>query len=274
MIDAHHHFWTYVEAEFDWISDGMAILRQNFLPEDLETVTGKAGVTGVVTVQARQTLEETNWLLTLAAKNSLIKGVVGWVPLKDPQIGNILDQVAANPRLRGVREVLQGMPDEQFLTSAEFNRGIEALTLRAIPYDLLIFHHQLASATRFVDRHPNQRFILDHIAKPAIGTIWASDWAREIHELAKRPNVFCKFSGVITEVSDGPWSVERIRPYFETVVEAFSPSRLMFGSDWPVCLLGSDYVRWVATVKELARSLPAGDQQAIFTGAACTAYAL
>jgi len=274
MIDSHHHFWKYQADEFGWVTDEMAILRQDFLAQGLEDAVAGTGVDGVITVQAKQSLAETEWLFDLAAQNSLIKGVVGWVPLKDASLGAILDRLKSNAHFRGVREILQGASDAEFFDCPEFHRGIRELTLRGIPYDLLIFHHQLDSAMRFVDEHPNQRFILDHIAKPEIGNVFAEQWAKKIRELANRKNVFCKFSGVATEVRESAWDVKLIRPYFETVLEAFGCDRLLFGSDWPVCLLRTDYRRWISAVRELCAPLSVDECKAIFSETARTAYVL
>jgi len=274
MIDSHHHFWNYRPEEFGWITDDMAVLRQDFLPHQLAHAIAGTGVDSVITVQSKPSLEETEWLLGLAAQSQLIKGVVGWVSLKDPSVGVVLDRLAENIHFRGIREILQGASDAEFFDCPEFHRGISELTRRGIRYDLLIFHHQLDSAMRFADRHPSQRFILDHIAKPEIRGVFADQWAKKIRELGKRQNVFCKFSGVVTEIRDQAWDMEIIRPYFETVWEAFDNNRLMFGSDWPVCLLRSDYARWVAAVRELAAPLSVDEREAIFSTAARFAYGL
>jgi L-fuconolactonase len=274
MIDAHHHFWTYSAEDFGWVSDDMAILRRDFLPSHLEQTIAGTEVTGVITVQAKQSVAETEWLLRLAARHPLIRGVVGWAPLKDPSVGGVLERLCADPLFRGVREIVQGAPDGQFFDCPDFNRGMRELTARGIPYDLLIFHHQLKRATEFVDTHPNQRFILDHIAKPDIRNTWVDDWAGDIRRLAMRQNVFCKFSGVTTEVREASWDANLIRPYFETVLEAFGSGRLMYGSDWPVCLLRTDYFRWISAVKELGGTLSTSDREALFSGTARAAYGL
>jgi L-fuconolactonase len=274
MIDSHHHFWNYTAAEFGWVTNEMAILRRDFLPENLEKAVVGTGINGAISVQARRSVEETNWLLGLATGNPLIKGVVGWAPLKDASVGGLLDRLVEDPLFCGVREILQGAADEEYFDCPDFNRGMRELTLRGIPYDLLIFHHQLGRAAQFVDAHPAQRFILDHIAKPEIRKAWSGDWARALRELARRPNVFCKFSGVVTEVREPSWDAAFIRPYFETALEAFGAARLMFGSDWPVCLLRTGYSRWVSAVQELAAPLSANEREEFFGGTARTAYAL
>jgi L-fuconolactonase len=274
IIDAHHHLWNYVAKDFAWVADDMAVLRQDFLPQHFETTLLGTEVTGTIAVQARTSLEETNWLLDLAAENDFINGIVGWVPLKDSSVADILDRLASNRFFRGVREIIQGASNDQYFDCPDFNRGIRELTSRDIPFDLLIFHHQIRRATQFVDAHPNQRFILDHIAKPEIGINFPEEWSREIRNLARRSNVFCKFSGLTTEVRDGSWDEDLIRPYFETVLEAFGPERLMFGSDWPVCLLQTKYARWLLATKNLTMGLSESGRDNFFHRTACTVYRL
>ena len=274
IIDSHHHFWTYNAAEFGWITDDMAVLRRDYLPAQLEQTGAASGVTGAITVQARTCLEETGWLLDLGARHELIRGVVGWVPLKEDSVGSTLDRLAANPLFRGVREVIQGAPDAEYFDCPAFHRGMRELTSRGIPFDLLIFHHQLPRALQFVDAHPNQRFIVDHIAKPEIRPGGSEAWARDIRRLARRPNVFCKFSGVTTEVRESSWDADLIRPYFETVLKAFGPDRLMFGSDWPVCLLKTEYARWLSVTNELIGNLSESERDAFYRRTAAAAYGL
>ncbi len=275
MIDSHHHLWHYDAASFGWVTDEMAVLRQDFLEPQLVKVVEGTGVTGVVTVQVQRTVAEAEWLLQLASTQSLIRGIVGWAPLEDENVGDILDQLGANPKFVGVREIVQGAPDAAFFENPAFHRGMRELTRRSLPYDLLIFHHQLPAATRFVAAHPEQCFVLDHIAKPVVGgEAFPEEWATNLRKLASFPNVFCKFSGVVTECVRSTWTPDDIRPFWETVLEAFGPERLMFGSDWPVCLWRTDYRRWLNTVRELAAGLSRDEQAAIFTETARRAYAL
>jgi L-fuconolactonase len=275
MIDTHHHFWQYNAAEYAWITEEMAVLRNDFLPMQLAQTLSGTGVDGVISVQARSSIEETEFLLDQATTCSLVKGIVGWVPLTNPKVGPILDRFSANPLFKGVREILQGEPDAAYFQNPDFHRGLRELTARNLPYDLLIYAPQLRSAIDFVDEHPNQRFILDHIAKPTI-TAGAFDttWAQFLLELAKRQNVVCKFSGVLTEVRDAEWNLDLIRPYFETALAAFGPQRLMFGSDWPVCRLRCQYRDWLETCRLLAASLSQTDQAAFFQDNAIRAYGI
>jgi len=272
-IDAHHHFWTYDTVDYDWIDDSMNAIRRDFGPEHLKDEIRQAGVDAVISVQARQTLGETTWLLENARENDFIKGVVGWVPLVSPTVTEDLDRLMTEPKLCGVRHVLQGEPDG-FMLRDDFNAGIHALRSRDLIYDILVFEHQLSETMKFVDRHPSQVFVLDHIAKPRVKAALLEPWKSNLHELAKRENVFCKLSGVVTEANWTDWSVEQLRPYVETVIEAFGPSRLMFGSDWPVCLLATGYRQWVDTVRNLTRELSPAEQSQIFGETAQKAYRL
>jgi L-fuconolactonase len=275
MIDSHHHLWKYSAAEYDWISPQMQALRRDFLPEDLERVMHHFGIEGTVAVQARQTLEETSWLLQLADGHPLIRGIVGWVPLTDGAgVKKHLEKFAANPKLRGVRHVVQDEPDARFLLRRDFNEGVRELRAFELRYDILIFERHLPAAIEFVDRHPNQIFILDHIAKPRIKEKVLSPWDRNMRELAKRRNVYCKLSGMVTEADPARWTAESLQPYIDVALGAFGPARLMYGSDWPVMLLASEYARWFGTVQNAIAKLSKSEQARIMGGTAAEAYGL
>ncbi len=274
VIDAHHHFWNYTPKEYGWISEEMKVLRRGFGPEDLRREIAAAGVDGVVSVQARQTVEETRWLLELAAANDFIRGVVGWVPLVSPDVNRDLERFASDRKLKAVRHVLQDEPDDDYALRDDFNRGIAALRQFNLRYDILIFERQLPQAIRLVDRHPEQVFIVDHLAKPKIKEGEIAPWRDGIKELARRGNVFCKVSGMATEADWKRWTPAQLQPYFDATVEAFSPRRLMFGSDWPVCLVACEFGRWVRTVREFAAGLSAAEQGRLFGGTAIEAYGL
>ena len=263
IIDTHHHLWNYNPVEFDWIDDEMAAIRKSFLPADLQATLANTGVEGVVTVQARQSLEETNWLLKLASENDFIKGVVGWVPLADESIQQILEEYKSSPWLKGVRHVVQGEPDPEFILGKDFNKGISLLKNYNLLYDILIFEHQLANTIRFVDQHPEQQFVVDHIAKPKIKKNELEPWAKNVKELAKRENVSCKISGMVTEADYKLWTEEQLNPYFETILEAFGSSRLLFGSDWPVCLVATNYSNWLELVKKTISNFSKEEQDFI-----------
>jgi L-fuconolactonase len=273
MIDAHQHFWRYDPLEFEWLDEPKAALRRNFLPEDLEGHLALAGVAGTVAVQARQSVTETEWLLELGAKHAFIKGVVGWLPLATPQVGDLLERLTRNPLLKGARHVVQG-ESAGFLEGEPFNYGVRALTARGLTYDLLVLSHQLEETIRFVDRHPGQVFILDHLAKPVIQGSPPAPWKKLLRELGRRDRVSCKFSGLITEAPRFAWTPGLLRPYFEEALAAFGPRRLMFGSDWPVCLAGSDYARWVEFVTDCTAGLSPSEREAVMGGTARRIYRL
>ena len=248
IVDSHHHFWKYSVEEYGWLDESMASLRRDFLPSDLREVLTACGVDGAVSVQARQSLEETAWLLDMAEQHNFILGVVGWVPLADPGVAGILEQVASRKKLKGVRHLVQGEPDDRFLLRDDFNRGISALAAHDLVYDILVFERQLPAAIEFVDRHPKQRFVLNHIAKPRIRDGAISPWRENLRELARRENVYCKISGVATEADIRAWTAAQLRPYIDAALEAFGPRRVMFGSDWPVCLAAIPYLDWLMMV--------------------------
>lgn len=273
VIDSHHHFWRYTDAEYGWIPPAWSAIRRDFLPADLAAEINRAGVDGVISVQARQSLEETRWLLELASENAFIRGVVGWVPLIDPVIDSILDRLCAQPKLRAIRHVLQGEPDD-YMARTDFDRGLVAVTLRGLVYDLLVLERQLPAAIALVDRHPNQIFVLDHIAKPRIAAGEIDVWARHIRELARRPNVACKLSGMVTEAEVTTWTPARLKPYFEVVLEAFGPQRLLYGTDWPVCLTGVSYGKWKETVETWIAPLSLAERTAIMGETATLIYGL
>jgi len=273
-IDSHHHFWRYNPSDFGWIDNSMRVIRRDFLPLELERELRKAHVDGVVTVQARQSLEETHWLLELAAAHPFIRGVVGWVPLIDPKVPAILEKLAAEKKLRAVRHVLQREPDERYMLRADFNRGISALQPLGLTYDILIFERHLPQTIEFVDRHPQQIFVLDHIAKPRIKENLLEPWRKNLLELARRPHVYCKLSGLVTEADYTNWTEAQLQPYVDTVLEAFGPKRLMFGSDWPVCLVACSYTRWQTLVRQWIEKLSPAEQNGILGENAVETYRL
>jgi len=274
IIDAHHHFWQYSPQEYGWISDAMAVLKRDFLPPDLEQEIRQVGINGVVSVQARQSLRETQWLLELADKHDFIRGVVGWVPLVSMDLACELGKLAGRTKLKAVRHVLQDEPDDNYMLRPEFDRGISLLKDHGLRYDILIFERHLKQSIQLVDRHPELTFILDHVAKPRIRENVVSPWREHMKELANRPNVYCKISGMATEADHANWTDTQLRPYMQTALEAFTPRRLMFGSDWPVCLLAAPYKRWNETVTNFIAPLSDGERSRIMGGTAIEAYGL
>lgn len=273
MIDAHHHLWRYSEQEYGWIDDSMGALKRDFLLQDLERETRHSGVTGTVVVQARECEEETHWLLGMARRSSLLCGVVGWLDLQSPQFAQRLEMFSQGPRLVGLRHIVQAEP-KGFLTSPAFNRGVHALQGSGLVYDLLIRESQLEEAIHFVDRYPEQRFVLDHVAKPRIAQGELEPWRSRMVELGRRPNVWCKVSGMVTEANWRAWSAEQLRPYLDAVVEAFGPMRLMAGSDWPVCLLASSYEQWWRILLEYFAAFSRQERASVFQNCAVGVYGL
>jgi L-fuconolactonase len=240
-IDSHQHFWRYNSEEYGWIDDSMSSLQRDFLPADLKPELESVGFDAAIAVQARQTLEETRWLLELAEQSPFIAGVVGWVDLQSPDVRSQLLELANNPKLLGIRHIVQSEPDDEFLLRPDFLNGIATLEEFELTFDILIYARHLPVATEFVRRFPRQRFVLDHLAKPMIKTATMYPWSSHIRELARLPNVFCKLSGLVTEADWMHWTPEHIKPYLDTAFECFGPDRLMIGSDWPVCTVAGSY---------------------------------
>jgi L-fuconolactonase len=271
-VDAHQHYWIYNPDEYAWIDDSMAALRRDFLPEHLNPELESNDFHGSILVQTRQTLEETRWLLELAERSSSILGVVGWVDLQSTDVQSQLKELAKNPKLVGIRHIVQGEPDDRFLLRPDFLRGISLLEEFDLAYDILIYTRHLPVAADFVERFPRQRFVLDHLAKPPIKSGEITSWADGIRRLAAFPNVFCKLSGLVTEADWTGWRPEQITPYLDVAFQAFGPNRLMIGSDWPVCLVAASYSRAINVVKDyLARYAPDA-QEAVLGGNAREFY--
>jgi L-fuconolactonase len=270
-LDCHQHFWAYDERQYPWIPRDSP-LHRDWLPSDLEPLLAAAGFAGSIAVQARQTLEESHWLLTLADHFPFIKGVVGWVDLRDDRVEEQLAVLAPHPRFVGVRHVLQDESDDRFMLERNFQRGIGKLAQFKLTYDLLIYPKQLAAAIELVRNFPHQLFVLDHIAKPPIKAGALSPWREHIRELATAPNVFCKLSGMVTEARHPGWKPDDFRPFMEVVFEAFAPARLMFGSDWPVCLLAASYTEVFRLVQGYIAHLPGPLREAIWGDTAADFY--
>jgi L-fuconolactonase len=273
-IDAHHHLWRYQEKEHPWIRHEMKALAKDFLMADLERVTNACGIDGTVAVQVRQSVEETRWLLQLAKDSKVIRGVIGWAPIADVEFSEILDGLRGEPKLKGLRHIIQDEADDEFILREDFNRGIAKLQGWGLVYDILIYERHLRATIAFVDRHPHQVFVLDHVGKPQIAQRRLEPWRSNIRELARRPNVYCKLSGMVTEADWTNWQPADLRPYVEVVLGAFGAGRIMVGSDWPVCLLAASYERWFFTLGEFLSSLSANEQQLVYGQVAESIYRL
>ncbi|WFR61466.1 amidohydrolase family protein [Paenibacillus amylolyticus] len=270
-LDAHQHFWEYNIAEYGWIGEEMKAIRQSFLPQDLEPILAQSGMDGCIAVQARQSLTETEWLLQLADRYDVIKGVVGWVDLCSDDVQNQLERLASNSSLKGVRHVIQDEPDLQYVLREDFQRGISLLQKYDLSYDLLVSKEQLPYAVELVKAFPEQRFVLDHLAKPDIKSGILSPWREALESLAEQPNAYCKLSGMVTEADWANWTSKDFTPYLDIAIEAFGAERLMFGSDWPVSNVSAVYADVYGIITDHIRSLSVSDQERIL-GGTCAAF--
>jgi len=273
-IDAHHHLWRYTPEEYGWIDESMAALQRDFLPADLVAELATAGIDGTIAVQARQTLAETRWLLNLAEQTPAIRGVVGWAPIAGEDFRSVMEEFEDAAKLKGLRHIIQSEKDAHYILREDFNAGIRALQGSGLVYDILVYERQLPQTLEFVDAHPNQVFVLDHIAKPLIGDSVLEPWATHIRELGRRENVACKLSGMVTEANWADWPSATLKPYLDVVVEAFGPARLMAGSDWPVCLVACGYQQWFDLLRQLFAGYSQEEQAALFGGTAISVYHL
>jgi L-fuconolactonase len=272
-IDAHQHFWNYEPAQYPWIRPAWPI-RRSFLPADLEPLLSKAALDGCIAVQARQSIEESRWLLSLTAEYAFIRGVVGWADLRNNRIADQLAILARHPRFVGVRHVVQDEADDWFMMRPKFLRGIALLTDFHLAYDLLIYARQLPAAIQLARQFPHQRFVLDHIAKPRITTGELSPWSEHVRELAQYPNVFCKISGMVTEADWMGWTRAAFLPYLDTIFAGFGANRILYGSDWPVCLLAATYEQVYDLARWYCSRLTQTEQAEVFGETAGRAYRL
>jgi len=273
-IDAHQHFWHYTPKEYGWISEEMSVIRRDFLPTDLKPELEKAGFDGCVAVQAASTEKETEFLLGLADKYPFIKGVVGWIDLQATNTKERLAFYASNPRFVGVRHIVQAEPDGQFLLRKSFMDGVRQLKTFDLTYDILIYPKHLASSELFVKQFPNQKFVVDHLAKPLIKDQMIEPWASQLKKLASHENVFCKLSGMVTEANRKEWKASDFTPYLDVALEAFGSKRLMIGSDWPVCKVAGEYSEVMQLVKNYISDLSPTEQEQILGKTAQQFYGL
>ncbi len=270
-IDAHQHFWKYDPKRMPWITNEMKILRENFLPEDLAPLLIENKIDGCIAVQADESLRETAYLCDLAAEYDFIKGVVGWADLAADDLDKQLDQFSNQTKLKGYREVLQSK-EIDYMLRPEFIRGIQKLGKRDYTYDILIYSNQLEAAYHFIKKSPEQPFVIDHLAKPKVKLgIWR-EWKKELTLLAEREYIFCKLSGIITEADWKNWNKNEIKVYLETALELFGPKRLMFGSDWPVCLLAGSYQQVLELIEEFIDPLSPSEKSQIMGKTAAEFY--
>ncbi|GGD61058.1 amidohydrolase [Emticicia aquatilis] len=263
-IDSHQHFWTFDPIRDSWITDDMSVIQRNFYPEDLQSTLQQNGIDACVAVQADQSLAETRFLLDLAAKNNFVKAVVGWIDLQADDIDEQLSEWKSEKKLAGFRHVLQAEPNVDYMLRPNFLRGISKLKKYGFTYDVLIFPKHLATAQKFVAQFPDQPFVLDHIAKPYIKAGLIDEWERDIKALSKFENLQCKVSGIITEADWENWTYEQIKPYLEVVFDAFGTGRIMFGSDWPVCLVAGEYSQVKEIIDTYTKDFSASEKAKVF----------
>lgn len=273
-IDSHQHFWRYDVARDTWITASMAVLQRDFLPADLADELASNQIHASIAVQADQSENETTFLLDLAAKNPIIAGVVGWIDFLSPHLPERLEYFSHSPALRGFRHIAQSEPDDRFLAQKDFIQGLAQLRSFGLTYDILIYPKQLHAAIELASRLPDQPFVLDHLAKPEIKSHGINSWAAQIKELAQNKNVFCKLSGLVTEADWRHWSPADVRPYLDIVFEAFGSDRLMFGSDWPVCLLAATYRQVYQLIADYLQGFSKADHEKIFGTNAVRFYSL
>jgi len=262
-IDSHQHFWKFDPVRDSWIDETMSNIQRDFLPEDLLPILDENQFSGCVAVQASQSEEETHFLLELASKNDFIKAVVGWVDLRDENISDRLQHFTAHKKLKGFRHVVQGEADD-FMYGEAFRRGIKALSAFDYTYDILIFERQLSAAVSLVSDFPDQKFVIDHIAKPDIKSGSINSWKKGIEEIAKYDNVWCKISGMVTEADWKNWKAEDLKPYLDVIFENFSIDKILYGSDWPVLNVASDYHEVVKTLEDYISKFSFEDQNKIW----------
>jgi len=263
-IDAHQHFWIYNRRDYTWMSEKMDLLRRDYLPPDLAPLLARPEITSTIAVQARQSVEETEWLLQLADQTPFIRGVVGWVDLLSPRLDEQLEKFSQHPRLVGVRHVVHDEPDDRFMARDDFLRGVGRLRKLGLTYDLLLFPRHLSLACEVVQRFPDQPFVLDHISKPLIKDHQIEPWASDLRRLAQFDNVFCKISGMVTEADWNRWQAADLTPYLDIVLECFGTKRLMVGSDWPVCTLAGRYETVLGVTADYLAQLSSPEQADIW----------
>lgn len=273
IFDAHHHFWNYDRERHSWITEEMSVIRRDYLPSDLEVELEGHGISAVVSVQADQTPEETRYLLSHAGRHNWIRGVVGWVDFRSPDIAASLEEYDSYAKLKGFRHIIQAEPPG-FMLGAAFQKGIQELSKTRFTFDLLVYHTQLAEAFDFVARNPGLPIVLDHIGKPDIKGASIMAWAMQIKRLAAFPNVWCKVSGMVTEGNWTQWTQKDFIPYLDVISEAFGTERIMYGSDWPVCLLASSYGDQLNIVKQYFASFSGAEQERVFSRNAVSFYHL
>ena len=273
-IDAHQHFWDIGQFEYPWMPPGESVLRRNYLPDDLAPILAEHRFDGSVVVQANVVIEETWWLLRLAAESPTILGVVAWADLTSPDLGDILDRCQRHPKFKGIRHIVHDEPELRWLLRADVIQGLRELARRGIPYDLLLRPPHLPLIPELADQVPGLKMVVDHIAKPLIASNVFEPWASDFEAVSKVPGIHCKLSGMITEASHDAWSADDLRPYVQHALRCFGPDRLMFGSDWPVCRLAGSWKQVLAGFTQACGPLPQVEREKLLGGTAIEFYGL
>lgn len=277
VVDSHQHFWDPTRADYPWMTDALAAIRRPIGPDDMRPILRDNGVDRTVLVQTRSDIEETHEFLAIAARTDFVAGVVGWVDLTDPAVGDRLAEIrdgAHGEWLVGIRHQVHDEEDPEWVARDDVVRGVGEVGKAGLAYDLLPRERELPACLKAVDAHPDMRFVVDHIAKPRIAEGVMEPWASRLKEIAERPNVFCKLSGMVTEASWTAWTADNLRPYVEFVMECFGEDRVMFGSDWPVCLLAADYATVKGTLEAILGATESAASAKVFGANAMTFYGL
>ena len=274
VIDSHHHFWDVGMRDYQWMPPGESVLRRNYLPEDLAPALEQGGVDKTVIVQAHQSVEETMWMLDIAENTDFVAGVVGWVDLTADDVGDTLDELQANPWFKGVRHIWHDEPDDDWLARPGPINGLREVAARGLAYDFLVRPQHLKYVPEIMDKVPDLRSVIDHIAKPLIAEKVVEPWLEDLREVANIPGMMCKVSGMVTEADMENWTPDDLAPYVAHVLGMFGYDRLMYGSDWPVCLQGGSYQQVIDAARKTLSSLTSEESAAVFGGNAARFYRL
>jgi L-fucono-1,5-lactonase len=274
MIDSHQHFWQVGRFDYPWMSRELGVLYRDYLPRDLAPILQRNRVTQTVLVQASNSLEESRWLLQLAGANSFIAGVVGWVDLTSADIDSQLDELCAHPKFKGVRHLVESEPADDWLVRPAVLSGLQKLSSRRVSFDLLVHTRHLKHASRVAETWPALALVIDHLAKPPIARNEIKEWSEALAPIARYPNIHCKLSGLVTEANWNSWHIDDLRPFVDCALEFFGPDRMMFGSDYPVCLLAASYDRVLDSFQQLLKGLSGMDRDKIFSTNAARFYRL
>lgn len=274
ICDSHQHFWQVGRFDYPWMSSDLGVLYRDYLPDDLAPILECNGVSKTVLVQASNSVAESRWLLDLADANSFIAGVVGWVDLLSVEIDAQLDELCARPKFKGVRHLVESEPHDDWLVQPAVLAGLQKLSTRGVSYDLLVHTRHLRYVPQVVERCPELRLVIDHMAKPPIARGEIKEWSEALKAVARYPNIHCKLSGLVTEANWSSWQTDDLRPYVDYALELFGVDRMMFGSDYPVCLLAASYERVLESFQEILRELSESDRDKLFSKNAARFYRL